>query len=72
MKAFGDYGPNAVKNAKPREVNRLLLVVPGALLLLIVTVPAAILLRGWRRNRRAERAYGGQLSRGLPPLPPRP
>jgi hypothetical protein len=72
MKAFGDYGPNAVRNAKPRHVNRLLLVVPAAVLLLILGVPGAILLRGWRRNRRAERAYGGQVPKGLPPLPPRP
>jgi hypothetical protein len=72
MQAFGDYGPNAVKNAKPRQVNRLLLVVPAAVLLLIVGLPAAIVLRGWRRNRRAQRAYGEQFSRELPPLPPRP
>ena len=72
MKAFGDYGPNAVRNAKPRHVNRLLLLVPVAVLPLIVGVPAAILLRGWRRNRRAQRAYGGQVPKSLPPLPPRP
>ena len=41
-------------------------------LLLIVAIPAAIVLRGWRRNRRAERAFGKQLPRCLPPLPPRP
>jgi hypothetical protein len=71
MKAFGDYGPNAVRNVKPRHVDRLLLVVPAALLLLIVGVPAAIIVRGWRRNRRADRAYGGRVPKGLPPLPPR-
>jgi hypothetical protein len=72
LKAFGDYGPLAQTNPKPRHVNRLLLVVPAAVLLLIVALPAAIILRGWRRNRRAERAYGEPLPRGLPPLPPRP
>jgi len=71
MKAFGDYGPLAVKNTKPRHVDRLLLVVPAVVLLLIVGVPAAIVVRGWRRNRRAELAYG-QASKSLPPLPPRP
>lgn len=72
MQAFGDYGPNAVKNVEPRKVNRLLLAVPAAVLLLIVAVPAALVVRAWRRNRRAERAYGEQFPRGLPPLPPRP
>jgi hypothetical protein len=72
MKAFGDYGPLASTNPKPRHVNRLLLVVPAAVLLLIVALPLAIVLRGWRRNRRAERAFGEPLRRGLPPLPPRP
>jgi hypothetical protein len=71
MKAFGDYGPNAVKNAKPRHVNRLLLVVPAVVLLLIVAVPTGIVVRGWRRNRRAEQAYG-RVQKSLPPLPPRP
>jgi hypothetical protein len=52
-------------------VNRLLLVVPAVVLLLIVAVPAAIVTRGWLRNRRAERAYG-QVPKSLPPLPPRP
>jgi hypothetical protein len=71
MKAFGDYGPNAVKNAKSRHVNRLLLVVPAVVLLLIVAIPGAIVMRGWRRNRRAERAYG-RVPKSLPSLPPRP
>lgn len=35
--------------------------VPGVLLALIVLVPAAILLVGWRRNVRAERAYRARL-----------
>jgi hypothetical protein len=30
---------------------------PGALLALIVLVPAGVILEGWRRNRRAGRAY---------------
>jgi hypothetical protein len=72
MKAFGDYGPLASTNAKPRHVNRLFLIGPALVVLLIVAVPAAIVLRGWRRNRRAERAYGDPLRRELPPLPPRP
>ena len=72
MKAFGDYGPLAQTNPKPRHVNRLFLIGPALVLLLIVALPAAIVLRGWRRNRRAERAYGDPLRRELPPLPPRP
>ena len=72
MKAFGDYGPLASTNPKPRHVNRISLVVPALVLLLIVGLPVAIALRGWRRNRRAERAFGEPLRRGLPPLPPRP
>jgi hypothetical protein len=71
MKAFNDFGPNAVKNPEQRKVNRLLLVLPGSILLLIVAFPTAIVLRGWCRNRRAERAYAGELPRTLPPLPPR-
>jgi hypothetical protein len=72
MKAFGDYGPLAATNPKPKHVNRLFLVGPALVLLLIVGMPAAIVLRSWRRNRRAERAFGKPLSRELPPLPPRP
>ena len=72
MKAFADYGPLASTNPKPRHVNRLLLVVPALVLLLIVAIPSAIVLRGWRRNRRAERAFGKPLPHSLPPLPPRP
>src|SRR5919199_1139417 len=70
MKAFGDYGPFASTNPKPRHVNRLFLIGPALVLLLIVALPAAIVLRGWRRNRRAEREFGRPLSRELPPLPP--
>ena len=72
MKAFGDYGPLAVKNPKPKHVNRLFLIGPALVVLLIVAFPAGILLGSWRRNRRAEREYGKPLPRGLPPLPPRP
>ena len=72
MKAFGDYGPLASTNPKARHVNRLFLIGPALVLLLIVALPAAIVLRGWRRNRRAERAFGEPLRRELPPLPPRP
>ena len=72
MKAFGDFGPLASTNPKPKHVNRLFLVGPALVLLLIVGVPAAIVLRSWRRNRQAERAFGKPLSRELPPLPPRP
>jgi hypothetical protein len=72
MKAFGDYGPLAGKNPERRKVDRLLLVLPASVLLLIVAFPTAIVLRGWRRNRRAERAYAGELPRTLPPLPPLP
>jgi hypothetical protein len=71
MKAFGDYGPLAGKNPERRKVDRLLLVFPGSILFLIVALPAGIVLRGWRRNRRAERAFAEELPRGLPPLPPR-
>jgi hypothetical protein len=71
MKAFGDYGPLAARNPEQRKVNRLLLVLPASVLLLIVGFPTTIILRGWRRNRRAERAYPGELPRTLPPLPPR-
>ena len=72
MKAFGDFGPLASTNPKPKHVNRLFLVGPALVLLLIVGIPAAIILRSWRRNRRAEQAYGKPLPRELPPLPPRP
>ena len=71
MKAFGDYGPLAVKNPKPRHVNRLYLIGPALLVLLIVALPVGIVLRSWRRNRRAEREFGKPLPRSLPPLPPR-
>jgi hypothetical protein len=71
MKAFGDYGPLAQTNPKPKHVNRLFLVGPALVLLLIVGLPAGIILRGWRRNRQAERAFG-PARRELPPLPPRP
>jgi hypothetical protein len=53
-------------------VNRLFLIGPALVLLLIVALPAGILLRSWRRNRRAEREFGKPLPRELPPLPPRP
>lgn len=72
MQAFADYGPLASRNPKPKHVNRLFLIGPALVVLLIVGIPAAIVLRGWRRNRRAERAFGRPLSRELPPLPPRP
>jgi hypothetical protein len=72
MQTFADYGPLAQKNPKPKHVNRLFLIGPALLVLLIVAFPASILLRSWRRNRRAERAFGKPLSRELPPLPPRP
>jgi hypothetical protein len=71
MKAFADYGPLASTNAKPKHVNRLFLVGPVLVLLLIVALPGTIVLRSWRRNRRAEQAYGKPLPRELPPLPPR-
>jgi hypothetical protein len=70
--AFADYGPLAAKNPKPKHVNRAFLIGPALVVLLIVAFPAGILLRGWRRNRRAERKYGKPLPRSLPPLPPRP
>ena len=72
MKAFGDFGPLASTNPKPKHVTRLFLAGPALVLLLILGIPAAIVLRSWRRNRRAERAFGKPLSRELPPLPPRP
>jgi hypothetical protein len=71
MQAFADYGPLASKNPKPKHVNRLFLIGPALLVLLIVALPVGIVMRGWRRNRRAERAYGKPLPRSLPPLPPR-
>src|SRR5712691_6064292 len=40
--------------------------VPLSLLSLIVLIPAALAIRGWRRNRRADRDY----AKTLPPLPP--
>ena len=72
MKAFADYGPLATTNPKPKHVNRLYLIAPALVLLLIVALPATIMLRSWRRNRRAEQAFGKPLPRELPPLPPRP
>ena len=72
MKAFADYGPLATTNPKPKHVNRLYLIAPALVLLLIVALPATIVLRSWRRNRRAEQAFGKPLPRELPPLPPRP
>jgi hypothetical protein len=53
-------------------VNRLFLIGPALVVLLIVALPAAIIARSWRRNCRAERAFGKPLPRELPPLPPRP
>jgi len=72
MQAFSDYGPLASKNPKPKHVNRLFLIGPALVVLLILGTPAAIVLRSWRRNRRAEREFGRPLPRELPPLPPRP
>jgi hypothetical protein len=72
MQAFADYGPLASTNPKPKPVNRIFLIGPALVLLLIVALPTGILLRSWRRNRRAEREFGKPLSRELPPLPPRP
>ena len=72
MKAFADYGPLAGTNPKPKHLNRLYLIAPALVLLLIVALPATIMLRSWRRNRRAEQAFGKPLPRELPPLPPRP
>jgi len=72
MQAFADYGPLASRNPKPKHVNRLFLIGPALVVLLIVALPVGIVMRGWRRNRRAEREFGKPLSRELPPLPPRP
>jgi hypothetical protein len=72
MQAFADYGPLASKNPKPKHVNRLFLIGPALVVLLIVAFPVGIVGRSWRRNRRAERDYGKPLPRELPPLPPRP
>jgi len=72
MQAFADYGPLASKNPKPKHVNRLFLIGPALVVLLIVALPVGIVLRSWRRNRRAEREFGKPLQRSLPPLPPRP
>jgi hypothetical protein len=71
MQAFGDYGPLAVKNPKPKHVDRLFLIGPALVVLLIVGLPVGIVLRSWRRNRRAERRFGEPLPRSLPPFPPR-
>jgi hypothetical protein len=71
MQAFADYGPLASRNPKPKHVDRLYLLVPALVVLLIVALPVGIVLRSWRRNRRAEREYGKPLPRSLPPLPPR-
>src|ERR687884_1485564 len=62
MQAFADYGPLASKNPKPKHVNRLFLIGPALVVLLIVAFPAGIVLRGWRRNRRAESEFGRPLS----------
>jgi hypothetical protein len=72
MHAFADYGPLASTNPKPKHVNRLFLIGPALVVLLIVALPVGIVLRSWRRNRRAEREFGRPLPRELPPLPPRP
>jgi hypothetical protein len=72
MHAFADYGPLASRNPEPKHVNRLFLIGPALVVLLIVALPAGIVLRGWRGNRRAEREFGKPLPRELPPLPPRP
>jgi hypothetical protein len=72
MKAFADYGPLASRNPKPKHVNRLFLIGPALVVLLIVALPVGIVLRSWRRNRRAERDFGKPLPRSLPPFPPRP
>jgi hypothetical protein len=40
--------------------------VPLSVLGLVVLIPAGLAIRGWRRNRRADRDY----ARTLPPLPP--
>jgi hypothetical protein len=50
--------------AKPLATSWVL--VPLSILSLIVLVPAALAIRGWLRNRRADRDY----ARRLPPLPP--
>ena len=42
-------------------------VVPLSLFSLIILVPTGLAIRGWLRNRRADREYA---SRTLPPLPP--
>jgi hypothetical protein len=42
--------------------------VPLSIFSLIVLVPTGLAIRGWRRNRRADREYA---SKTLPPLPPR-
>jgi hypothetical protein len=72
MKAFADYGPLASRNPKPKHVNRLFLIGPALVVLLIVALPVGIVLLSRRRNRRAERDFGKPLPRSLPPLPPRP
>ena len=72
MQAFADYGPLGSRNPKPKHVNRLFLLGPALVVLLIAGTPVAIVLRSWRRNRRAEREFGRPLPRELPPLPPRP
>jgi len=40
--------------------------VPLSVLGLVVLIPTGLAIRGWRRNRRADRDY----ARTLPPLPP--
>jgi len=42
--------------------------VPLSIFSLIVLVPTGLAIRGWRRNRRADREYA---TRALPPLPPK-
>ena len=40
---------------------------PVSIFSLIILIPTGLAIRGWLRNRRADREYG---SRPLPPLPP--
>jgi hypothetical protein len=40
---------------------------PVSIFSLIIVIPAGLAIRGWLRNRRADREYA---TRSLPPLPP--
>jgi hypothetical protein len=51
----------AAQAAGPEPLGAVWLLVPVAGLLLLLLIPCTVLLKGWRANRRAERAYRERL-----------